>query len=389
MVTFLLNKYIKKHGCATEAARRQACGLICGLCGIAINILLFAAKLTVGVLSGSIAAVADAFNNLSDAGSSIVTLAGFRLAAQAPDREHPYGHGRFEYISGMIVSVAVILMGFELLRSGLGKILHPSAVEVSAPLMAVLVLSIGLKLYMAAYNNGYGKKINSAAMRATAADSLGDCAATGAVLLSAVVGALTPLNIDGWAGVAVAALIFIAGIRSFKSTVTLLLGSAPSPEFVRTVEETVRSYGDKGVVGIHDLAVHDYGPGRVMISLHAEVSGADIYAMHEVIDSLEREISQKLDCETVIHMDPSGEAHSRTDTLRTKLEAIIKERINSDVTVHDLRLSPGADKELLTFDSVIPAALAHEADAVKERIERAAEEAFPAYEAATKIDIRL
>lgn len=388
MISLLIKRFIDPADDLTNATARRICGVICGAVGIAINVILFLAKLTVGLLSGSIAVVADAFNNLSDAGSSIVTLVGFRLAAQAPDEKHPYGHGRFEYISGLIVSIAILLMGVELLRSGIGKILHPSAVSVSPALFAVLLLSIALKLYMALYNNRYGKKIDSSAMRATATDSLGDCAATGAVLLAALAGEFTSFNIDGWAGVIVAGLIFIAGVRSLKDTVTLLLGQAPSQEFIDTIKEIVNAHKEDAG-GIHDLAVHDYGPGHIMVSLHLEVNGSDIYAMHEVVDSIEREISHRLGCETVIHMDPVANDSEQTVTVRGELEALIKERIDPDITIHDLRIVPGPSKTTLIFDSAVPARSCHNADAVKRKIESTVEENFENCIVVTKIDIQL
>lgn len=388
MISLLIKRFIGPRDNLTDPAARRICGAVCGAVGIAINVILFLAKLSVGLLCGSIAVVADAFNNLSDAGSSIVTLVGFRLAAQAPDEEHPYGHGRFEYISGLIVSVAILLMGIELLRSGLDKILRPAPVSASPALVAVLLLSIALKLYMASYNNRYGKKIDSAAMRATATDSLGDCAATGAVLLAALIGAFTPLNIDGWAGVIVAGLILIAGVRSLKDTVTLLLGHAPSREFTDTIKEVVNSHKDE-VGGIHDLAVHDYGPGHIMVSLHLEVKGSDIYAMHEVVDSIEREIGHRLGCETVIHMDPVAEDSEQTVTVRGELEALIKEKIDPRITIHDLRIVPGPSKTTLIFDCAVPARLSNKANTLKRKIESEVENNFENCIVVTKIDIQL
>ncbi len=385
MVSFLINKFIKNPENVSDPAVRRKYGLVCGGLGVLINMVLFLAKLAAGLISGSVAAVADAFNNLSDAGSSVVTLLGFRLAAQAPDREHPYGHGRFEYISGMIVSAAILLMGVELLRSGIGKIIHPSAVQVNPALIAALILSILMKLYMAMYNSSVGKKINSAAMRATAIDSLGDCAATGAVLLSAALAA-AGIAADGWAAALVSAFILIAGAQSFKATVALLLGKAPPEEFVEKINAIAASHGD--ILGIHDLAVHDYGPGRMMVSLHAEVSGeGDIFALHEAIDALEREISREMSCETVIHMDPVEKSEGAPE-LKARLEELIKREVDGDITIHDLRLHRG-EGHTLTFDSAIPPRLSPEAEAVKLKIEAAVAEGFPGYRAETKIDIQL
>ena len=256
MISLLAKKFIKNREDVTSPAVRQAYGMLCGIVGIGFNLLLFALKLLAGTLSGSIAITADAFNNLSDAGASIVTLLGFKLAGQKPDPEHPFGHGRLEYISGLIVSMVILLMGIELAKSAVEKILHPEAVEFTLLTGGILLASILVKLYMYLYNRAVGKKIGSAAMEATAMDSLSDCAATAAVLAA--------LQIDGWCGIVVAALVLWAGIQAARDTISPLLGQPPAPEFVQRIEEIVLS--SPVVQGIHDLIVHDYGPGRVMIS---------------------------------------------------------------------------------------------------------------------------
>ena len=269
MIGFLASRFIKDYQNTSDAAVRRAYGVLCGAVGIAINLLLFALKLFAGTLAGSVAVTADAFNNLSDAGASIVTLLGFRLAGQKPDPEHPFGHGRLEYISGLIVSIVILLMGFELLRDAVGAILHPEAVECSVLTVAILLVSICAKFYMYCYNRGVGKKISAAAMQATAADSLSDCAATAAVLLATLAGYFLHWQIDGWCGLVVSLLILWAGVQAARDTLSPLLGQPPSEEFVQEIRDIVMA--NKAVCGIHDLVVHDYGPGRVMISLHAEV----------------------------------------------------------------------------------------------------------------------
>ena len=283
MIGFLASRFIKDYQNTSDAAVRRAYGVLCGAVGIVINLLLFALKLFAGTLAGSVAVTADAFNNLSDAGASIVTLLGFRLAGQKPDPEHPFGHGRLEYISGLIVSIVILLMGFELLRDAVGAILHPEAVECSVLTVAILLISICAKFYMYCYNRGVGKKINAAAMQATAADSLSDCAATAAVLLSTLVGYFLHWQIDGWCGLVVSLLILWAGVQAARDTLSPLLGQPPSEEFVQEIRDIVME--SQVVCGIHDLVVHDYGPGRVMISLHAEVPAhGDILALHDEID---------------------------------------------------------------------------------------------------------
>ena len=261
MISLLAKKFIKNREDVTSPAVRQAYGMLCGIVGISFNVLLFALKLLAGTLSGSIAITADAFNNLSDAGASIVTLLGFKLAGQKPDPEHPFGHGRLEYISGLIVSMVILLMGIELAKSAVEKILHPEAVEFTLLTGGILLASILVKLYMYLYNRAVGKKIGSAAMEATAMDSLSDCAATAAVLAATLIGHFTSLQIDGWCGIVVAALVLWAGIQAARDTISPLLGQPPAPEFVQRIEEIVLS--SPVVQGIHDLIVHDYNSGLV------------------------------------------------------------------------------------------------------------------------------
>ena len=269
MIRFLARHFIKDSENISSPAVRRAYGILCGCVGIGLNLLLFAGKLLAGILSRSIAVTADAVNNLSDAGSSVVTLLGFKLAAQAPDQDHPFGHGRLEYISGLVVSMVILLMGAELGKTSLEKILHPEPVDFSPLAAGILCASILVKLYMVLYNRRIGRRIQSAAMAATAADSLSDCLATATVLLGALAGHFWNLQIDGWCGAAVALFILWSGFGAARETVNPLLGQPPSPEFVARIRDLVRA--QPGIIGIHDLIVHDYGPGRRILSLHAEV----------------------------------------------------------------------------------------------------------------------
>ena len=269
MISVLAKWLIPNWEQVEDGAVRRAWGALCGFVGIGLNILLFAGKLVAGTLSGSIAITADAFNNLSDAGSSVVTLLGFRLAGKKPDAGHPFGHGRLEYVSGLIVAGLILLMGAELAKSSVDKILHPEAVTFSWLAAGILLASIGVKLYMYLYNRAVGKKIKSAAMSATAADSLSDTAATSAVLLAMVIGKLTDVQLDGWVGLVVALFILWSAVQAARDTISPLLGQAPDPMLVKEIESLVMAHDT--VVGIHDLVVHDYGPGRCIISLHAEV----------------------------------------------------------------------------------------------------------------------
>ena len=352
MIGFLARRFIQDYQNTADAAVRRAYGVLCGAVGIAINLLLFALKLLAGTLAGSVAITADAFNNLSDAGASIVTLLGFRLAGQKPDTEHPFGHGRIEYISGLIVSLVILLMGFELLRDAVGAILHPEAVECSALTVTILLVSICAKFYMYCYNRGVGKKLNAAAMQATAADSLSDCAATAAVLLSTLAGHFLHWQIDGWCGLVVSLLILWAGFQAAKDTLSPLLGQPPTEEFVQEIRDIVMA--NKAVCGIHDLVVHDYGPGRCMASIHVEVpADGNLVAMHEVIDQMERDIYAEFHVPLCVHMDPVAEPDAHIKAAEDALRAYLAQ-YDPPMTLHDFRFVPGEKQTNLIFDVDAP-----------------------------------
>lgn len=352
MIQLLARRLIPNWQNAENSSVRRAYGVLCGSVGIVLNFLLFAFKALAGLLSGSIAITADAFNNLSDAGSSVVTLLGFKLAAQKPDRDHPFGHGRMEYISGLVVSMVILLMGFELIKTSVGKIMNPEAVVFRPLVLVILGASIAVKLYMAAYNRTIGRKIGSAAMLATAADSLSDCLATAAALLSTVVGYYFNIHVDGWCGVVVACFILWAGVGAVKETIDPLLGQPPTAEFVDEVERLVLSH--EGITGIHDLIVHDYGPGRRFISLHAEVSAdGDMRALHDVIDTAEHELSDQMGCLATIHMDPLEQNDCLTTRTRERVATLVK-LIDPAITIHDFRMVTGPTHTNVIFDAVLP-----------------------------------
>lgn len=366
MIELLAKRFIKDRHNTADPTVRQKYGTLCGIMGIVLNLLLFSGKLFAGLISGSIAIMADAFNNLSDAGSSVITLVGFRLAGQKPDPQHPFGHGRFEYISGLIVSMLILLMGFELGKTSLDKILHPQGVELQWVTAIILALSVAVKIYMGLYNRAVGKKIRSAAMLATMTDSLGDAAATATVLGSMILSEATDLNLDGYCGAAVSLMIFIAGFRSAKETVSPLLGQAPEEDFVKKIEETVLSAPT--VSGIHDLIVHDYGPGRKIISLHAEVpADADIWEAHDMIDNIERKLLADTGCIAVIHMDPIVTDDDNAVRLRRAITEEVKE-IHPKITIHDLRIVPGPTHTNVIFDAVLPFDSKMTEEEAKERI---------------------
>lgn len=356
MISILSRIFIKDCKNYTDKTVRESYGVLCALVGILLNVLLFAFKFSAGTLSGSIAVTADAFNNLSDAGSSVITLLGFRLAAQKPDSEHPFGHGRFEYISGLIVSMIIVIMGTELVRTSFEKIISPSREQSFGVLSAViLVCSVCVKLYMAFYNTKIAVKINSSAMKATAADSLSDCVATFVVLAGMIISHFANVNIDGWLGLAVAMFIIFAGVGAAKDTISPLLGEPPTKEFVDNIKSIVLAH-DK-ILGVHDIVVHNYGPGRVMISLHAEVSDkSELMQTHDLIDNIERELMHRLGCIAVIHMDPIAQDDQNTRILKERVITAVK-CFDERVTVHDFRTVPGTTHTNLVFDVCAPYSL--------------------------------
>ncbi len=366
MIGLLAKKWIRGGGDVGNPDVRAAYGYLCGNVGIFLNILLFFGKFAAGIASGSIAVTADAFNNLSDAGTSVITMLGFKLSSRKPDTEHPFGHGRLEYVSGLIVSLLIVMMGVELVKSSIKKIADPAEAEYSLFTFVILGVSILVKLYMYYYNHKIGKLIGSAAMNATAMDSFSDAIATFAVLVSSAVGMVTGWKIDGWCGIAVAALIVRAGVMAAKGTVDLLLGTPPDPEFVRRIQEIVLSH--EGIVGIHDMIVHNYGPGRVMVSLHAEVPcDADIMAAHDMIDNIEKDIREEMRCLAIIHMDPVDTRDELTNETKEKVRELVR-IIDGRLTIHDFRMVSGPTHTNVIFDVVVPFDLRMTDDEVKARI---------------------
>lgn len=385
MVNILLRKIIPADASTDTPAVRERCGKISGLIGIVLNLLLCAGKFTAGAVTGAISVMADAFNNLTDAGSSLITLIGFRLAGQKPDDEHPFGHGRMEYLAGLIISMLILLVGFELGKSSVEKILHPEQVEFSLLSAVILLVSVCVKLWMCLFNRALGKKINSAALKATASDSLADAVATLVVLVGLLAGHFFDLHIDGWLGAAVSLFILRAGLCAVKDTIDPLLGQPPEPALVRGVQETVLSHEE--IVGLHDLIIHDYGPGRRMLSLHAEIpSDADIMAAHDVIDHIERELKEKYAVEAVIHMDPIVVGDEATDRLRELVTRRAQEVIDPAVTIHDFRMTCGPLHTNLIFDMVLPHSCTVSNEQAKQRIHAAMQQEDSRYFTLADID---
>lgn len=352
MIALLSKFFIKNGEKVNDPKVRQAYGMLCGLVGIILNVVLFAGKFLAGLFSNSIAITADAFNNLSDAGSSAVTLVGFHLAGSKPDPDHPFGHGRIEYLSGLIVSAAILIMAFELIRDSVMKIITPQETQFSYLTIVILAASILVKVYMFCYNRNIGRKIDSAAMRATAIDSLSDTAATTVVLLSTLVSYFMGWKIDGYCGVLVGMFVFYAGISAAKETLNPLLGQPPDEAFVERITEIVMAH--ENILGVHDLIVHDYGPGRQMISLHAEVPAeGQILEIHDLIDVIELELHGKLGCQAVIHMDPIVTSDERVIRLKQAMVDIAAD-VGAELSIHDFRMVPGNTHTNLIFDVVVP-----------------------------------
>ena len=325
---------------------------IASFTGIFLNILLFAGKLTMGILAGSVAIIADAFNNISDAGSSVVTLIGFRLANKPVDKEHPLGHGRLEYVTGFIVDMLIILVGFELLSSSIEKIGSKTLPVVGVATYIILGAAILVKFGLFLFYRNIGKKINSSALNASAFDSLCDCIATALVLISAIVAQIWAVPIDGWAGILVAAFIMFTGIKAAKETIDLLLGSPPEKEFIDDIYEFCKTY--KRIVGIHDVMVHDYGPGRQIVSFHAEVpSNEDINVAHEEVDKLERDMHEKFGCIVTVHLDPIV----LNDPLVNEMHDLAKraaKNVDETFSIHDFRMTIGEESVNVIFDLLVP-----------------------------------
>ena len=364
MSELLLRLFVPK-GSPDDPVVRTRCGLLSGITGIILNIILVAGKLTVGIIAGSVAIIADAINNFSDAASSVITLAGFKLAGQKPDKEHPFGHGRIEYVAGLIVSVLIIFMGFELAWSSIEKIITPEAAEFSYAAMGVLIAAILVKFWLFYFNRKIAKRINSPSIAATASDSISDVIATGVVLVALIAGQYTTFPIDGVAGAIVAIFIFKAGWGAVKTTQAPLLGRPMSKELADAIDKLALEH--ENILGIHDLIYHDYGPGRAIVSFHAEVpADGNLMETHEMIDHVEREIREKFGIEAVIHMDPIV-VDGDTEEMRTLVESVIKS-IHPDASIHDLRIAEWDKIHNVYFDVIVPYGLDISDEEIENRV---------------------
>lgn len=382
MIQALIQRWLAGQDPSAPEAR-QKCGARAGMVGILLNTLLCLGKLAAGMITGSVAIVADALNNLSDAASSVITLVGFRLAGQAADEEHPFGHGRMEYLTGLVVSMAILLMGFELGKSSVEKLIHPEELDFSWLAAAILAAAVLVKLWMYRFNRAIGRAISSQAVEATAADSLSDAAATAVVLAATLIGHFFHLQIDGLAGLLVAAFILKTGWEAAKDTLDPLLGRPMDPELARDIDKLVVSHPN--ILGIHDLVYHDYGPGRAMMSFHAEVpADADLLEMHDIIDHIERELKEKHHIETVIHMDPVVN-DERTAALRAQVEQLAHE-IDPVLSIHDLRITAGPRHTNVLFDVMVPYGFRLTDSQVRGELSRGVKKLSEKYTAVIEVD---
>lgn len=384
MTNLLIKLFIRNYEDTSNVKVRSSYGTLSGAVGIAVNILLSIAKLIIGSITGSISITGDALNNLSDAGSSAISLVGFKISSKPADEEHPYGHGRLEYICGMGVAVIIMFMGFELIKSSVDKILNPSTPQFSIAAVVVLLISILGKLWLALFNRKIGKAINSDTVDAVVKDSLSDMAATATSILALILSKFFTLPFDGIFGVIVSLFVLWAGIGVFRTTVASLLGQAPDPKTVKMIEEKILSYD--GIQGVHDLIVHDYGPGRCFVTAHAEVPyDVDIMESHDLIDVIEQDIKKDLGYVITLHMDPLVTDDEQTNQARTMINSIIK-NINPDLTFHDFRMVSGPHHTNLIFDLVIPFSSKLDAKVVIEAINSELENKDKKYYAVVTVD---
>lgn len=351
MTNLLIKLFIKDKNTENPEARAKY-GMLSSITGIVVNILLSAVKLIIGIFANSISIISDALNNVTDAGSSIVTMIGFKVSQKKIDKDHPWGHGRMEYITAFIVDILIVLVGVELFKSSFDKIIHPTLPDISNVTIVVLVIAVLTKLWLFIFYNKIAKTIDSAAIKGNAYDSISDSISTFVVLLSAIVAKIFGISIDGYASILVSIFILFTGFKALKETIDLLLGMKPDKEFVEKLEEFTKKY--EMISGIHDIMVHDYGPGRKIVSFHAEVpANCDICKAHDVIDQMEQDIYEEFNCITTIHMDPIVTDDEEINEMRKKTEEIVKE-INPEFSIHDFRMTDGGDRINLIFDLVIP-----------------------------------
>ena len=385
MIQLIVRTFVKNYKDVENHHVREAYGKLAGIVGIISNIILFIIKFTVGILFKSISVTADAVNNLSDAGSSIITLIGFKLSGKPADAKHPYGHARMEYITGLVVSFIIILLGVELTKTSFDKVLHPEESVFSYLTIFVLIISVLMKLWQGMFNKKVGKTIHSTAIEATAADSINDVVATSAVLLSTIIAKWTGIHLDGYMGVLVAVFILVSGVKMIGETINPLLGMAPDQEMVDHINQKIMSYDT--VLGIHDLVVHNYGPQRCFASVHVEVPASqDILISHDIIDNIERDFAKDMDIHLVVHLDPIVTDDETTNLLKAQVKHIVKD-ISPDLSIHDFRAVIGVSHTNLIFDVCVPFSVKMSDAEITVMISRKVKEIDPTYYTVIVVDL--
>lgn len=386
MTELLVRFFIKTPERTEDASVREAYGILAGIVGIACNLILCAMKFIIGIISGSIAIQADAVNNLSDVGSSAVMLIGSKMAGKPADREHPYGHARMEYIAALIIAFLILIVGFELGRESVLKIIAPEPVEFSVAMIVVLVLSILVKFWMSRFTSNIGRRIHSSTMSAATSDSISDVISTGAILISSVVGYFKGVNIDGYIGVIVAGFVLYSGITILRDTISPLMGEAPDPKTVAELTDRILAYD--GIIGIHDIMVHSYGPGKRIASAHAEVrSDCDLMAIHETIDTAEREIGAQMGILLTLHLDPIEVDNAALNVAKDEIAGVLAS-IDPALRFHDFRMVRGENRTNLLFDIVVQPGMKPEAVvALKQRVADEAARLNPAYHCILSVDV--
>ncbi len=385
MTELLLKLFVRDYKNTENPKVRASCGALSGIVGIVCNVILFTGKIIAGLISGSVSVMADALNNLTDASSSLISFFGFKLSGKPADKEHPYGHARFEYLSGLMVSILICVIGIELFKSCLDKIIHPSETVFGMLSMIILGFSILVKLWMMVFARKIGKRINSKTLMATSADSRNDVITTSAVLLGAVISRVWHLNLDAYMGLAVALFILYSGFNLVRETLDPILGRAPEEELVNCIQDKVLSY--EGVLGTHDLLVHDYGPGRIFASVHVEMAAEeDVLKSHDVIDNIERDFYENDGIHMIVHYDPIVTADNKVGDIRKWLSELVKE-IDSTLSIHDLRIVPGTTHTNLIFDCVVPFGVKMSHSEVKEKIKAMVRAKEPTYFCVITVDL--
>ena len=383
-MTDLLIKLFIKDKNVKDTKVRSKFGMLASITGIVINIFLSIIKLIIGIIANSISIISDAVNNISDVGSSVVTMIGFKISQKKIDKDHPWGHGRMEYIAAFIVDIIILMVGIELLRTSVDKIIHPELPDVSIATIIILVLAILTKLWLFFFYRKIAKTIDSNAVKGNAYDSISDSISTFVVLISAVIAKICGVSIDGYASLLVSLFIIYTGFTAIKETVDLLLGMKPDPEFIKNIEREAKKYDM--ISGIHDIMVHDYGPGRKIVSFHAEVpADGDICKVHDIIDQMEQDMLKKFNCITTIHMDPIVVNNEEINDMRNFTEKIVTE-LNPNFSIHDFRMTDGGKRINLIFDLVVPRDKEYNTDEIRSKIQKQIHEKNEKYYAVIKVE---